>query len=218
MGKSFTQLKTKVLKNKNIKTEYDGLVHENKILSKLTTPQKVQTFLESIPFNFEKEGVTCMSAKTALVANKAHCIEGAFIACAALLLQGREASIVSLKVKKPDDDHIIVFFKENGYFGALSKTNHPVLRYRDPVYKSVRELVMSYFHEYFLYSSGKKTLVGYTKPISMKRYGTDWITGDGDVWDIGNAIYKTPIIPIVPESNRHLLRNATEFERNSLNV
>lgn len=191
---------------------------EYKILSKLNTPQKIQTFLESITFNFEKNGVTCMSAKTALRANKAHCIEGAFIACAALLLQGREASIVSLKVKKPDDDHIIVLFKENGYFGALSKTNHPVLRYRDPVYRSVRELVMSYFHEYFLYSSGKKTLIGYTKPITMKKYGTKWITGDEDVWDVGNAIYNTPVLPIVPQANKRLLRDATTFERQSLDI
>lgn len=191
---------------------------EYKVLSKLNTPLKIQTFLESIPFNFEKDGETCMSAKTALALNKAHCIEGAFIACAALLLHEREASIVSLKVKKGDDDHVIVLFKENGFYGAISKTNHPVLRYRDPVYKSVRELVMSYFHEYFLYSTGKKTLVGYTKPINMKQFGTDWITADGDVWDIGNAIYTTPIIPIVPEANKRFLRDTTLFERKSLNV
>ena len=159
-----------------------------------------------------------MSASSALEKNTAHCIEGAFIACAALLLQGREAQIVSLKVKKPDDDHIIVLFKENGFYGALSKTNHPVLRYRDPIYKTVRELVMSYFHEYFLYATGKKTLVGYTKPINLKRYKDAWITASGDVWEIGNAIYNEPILNIVPEANKRLLRNATNFERAALDV
>jgi hypothetical protein len=198
---------------------FEKQTKEYKLLSKLNTPQKVQTFLESIPFNFEKDGVTCFSAQRALQENKAHCIEGAFIACAALLIQGREATIVSLKVKKPDDDHIIVLFKENGYYGALSKTNHPVLRYRDPVYKTVRELVMTYFHEYFLYTSGKKTLIGYTKPINLKKkYATDWITNIEDVWDVGNAIYNTPVIPIVPDANKKQLRNATSFERTALDV
>jgi len=187
-------------------------------LFKLNTPQKIQTFLEKIPFNHEKNGETCMSAYGVLQENKAHCIEGAFLACACLLLQGRLPRIVSLKVQKGDDDHIIILFTENGYFGALSKTNHPVLRYRDPIYRSVRELVMSYFHEYFLYTNGKKTLVGYTKPINLKRYGTKWITEDDNVWDIGEAIYHTPIITIVPEENKKYIRNATPFERTSLDV
>ncbi len=192
--------------------------NEYKLLSKLNTPQKVQTFLESIPFNHEENGMTCRSGYLALKENKAHCIEGAFIGAFALHLQGRDATLVSLKVKKPDDDHVIVLFKENGFYGALSKTNHPVLRYRDPVYKTVRELVMSYFHEYFLYTNGKKTLQGYTKPINLKRYGTKWITGEEDVWEIGNDIYNLPIITIVPDANKHLLRNATQFERTSLDV
>jgi hypothetical protein len=123
---------------------------------------------------------------------------------------------VSLKVQKPDDDHIIVLFKENGYYGALSKTNHAVLRYRDPVYRSVRELVMSYFHEYYLYKNGVKTLLGYTKPINLNHFGTDWIDAEGDVFLIGHAIYKTPVISIVPPQNRKYLRKATPFELKTL--
>ncbi len=192
---------------------------EYKLLSKLNTPQKIQTFLESIPFNHETKGETCMSVASVLRENKAHCIEGAFVACACLMLGGRQPKIVSLKVNDThDDDHIIVIFKENGYFGALSKTNHAVLRYRDPVYKSIRELVMSYFHEYFLYKDGKKTLIGYTKPINMKQYRTSWITSTNDVFDIGNAIYKTPVISIIPAENKKFLRNATPFEREALDV
>lgn len=191
---------------------------EYKTLSKLNTPQKVQTYLEKIPFNHEKRGETCMSVYGVLKNNKAHCIEGAFLACACLMLQGRNPLIVSLKVKKGDDDHIITLFKENGYYGALSKTNHPVLRYRDPVYRSVRELVMSYFHEYFLYTTGKKTLLGYTKPINLKRYGSAWITSKENVWDVGIHIYKTQVISIVPVQNKKLIRDATDFERTSLDV
>jgi hypothetical protein len=186
---------------------------EYRLLKKLDTPEKMQTFLESIPYNHERSGETCMSPTRVLRENKAHCIEGAFLACTAFMLAGREPLIVSLKVTKPDDDHIIVVFKENGYYGALSKTNHAVLRYRDPVYRSVRELVMSYFHEYFLYGNGKKTLVGYTKPINMKRFGTKWINAGEDLWDIAEIIYDAPVVSTVPVKNKKYIRTATAFER-----
>ncbi len=191
---------------------------EYTLLSKLNTPQKIQLFLEQLPFNHEKEGETCMSVFRVLKERKAHCLEGAFVACAALMLSGRKPIIVSLKVEKPDDDHIIVLFKENGFYGALSKTNHPVLRYRDPVYRSVRELVMSYFHEYFMYQDGTKTLRGYTKPINLKRYGKAWLTSAEDVWEIGHAIYKMPVISIVPPHNKKYLRKATPFEQKALDT
>lgn len=191
---------------------------EFQLLSKLNTPEKIQTFLEEIPFNHEKKGETCMSVQGILTENKAHCIEGAFLACACLMLAGRQPLIVSLKVKKSDDDHIIIIFKQNGYYGALSKTNHPVLRYRDPIYRSLRELVLSYFHEYFLYSNGEKTLIGYTKPINMKRFGTQWINAEDNVWDIAENIFDMPIISIIPKENKKYIRNATAFERKTLNV
>lgn len=191
---------------------------EYSLLSKLNTPEKIQTFLESIPFNHEKKGETCMSPLRVLREHTAHCIEGAFLACVCLMLSGRKPIIVSLKVKKSDDDHILIIFKQNGYYGALSKTNHPVLRYRDPIYRTIRELVMSYFHEYFLYTDGTKTLLGYTNPINMKRFGTKWITAEADLWDIAESIYNTPIIQIVPSKNKRFLRKATKFERKSLNV
>lgn len=191
---------------------------EYTLLSKLNTPQKIQTFLEQIPFNHEKNGETCKSVSMVLRDNTAHCIEAAFLAGVCLMLQNRKPLIVSLKVKRPDDDHILVIFLENGYYGALSKTNHAVLRYRDPIYRSIRELVMSYFHEYFLYQNGEKTLLGYTKPINLKRYGTRWMTAGNDVWDIAEKIYNAPIISIVPDKNKQYLRNATAFEQKTLNI
>jgi hypothetical protein len=191
---------------------------EFKILSKLDSPDMIQTFLDHIPFNHEKDGETCMSAARVLSVRKAHCMEGSFVACAALLQMGEKPHIVSLKVEKTDYDHIIVLFKRNGYYGALSKTNHPVLQYRDPVYRSVRELVMSYFHEYFLYTSGRKTLLGYTKPINLNRYGKKWLTAEEDVWDIAEKIYDAPIISVVPKKNKDLLRRATTFEREAFSA
>jgi hypothetical protein len=189
-----------------------------KALARLNTPQKIQSFLDSIPFNDEENGETCMSAHRVLKEKKAHCLEGAFLACACLMVAGRKPIIVSLKAKKPDYDHIIILFKENGFFGALSKTGHPVLSYRDPVYKSVRELVMSYFHEYFLFKKGTKTLLGYTRPMHMSRFGTKWITAEEDLWDIATKIYYAPITKVVPPKNKRLIRKVPNAERKALDV
>lgn len=191
---------------------------EFKFLKKLDTPQKIQTFLDSIPFNNEENGETCMSVKRVLAERRAHCMEGAFFACACLVAAGRKPIIVSLKAKKPDYDHIIVLFKENRYFGALSKTGHPVLSYRDPVYRTVRELVMSYFHEYFLFKKGTKTLVGYTNPINLMRYDTRWINEEQDLWDIAEAVYDAPVNAVVPEVNRRHIRTVPFSERKALDV
>lgn len=184
-----------------------------KILSSLNTPQKIQTFLEEMSFNYEKQGETCMSPMRVLKERKAHCIEGAMLACVCLMLQKEKPLIVSLKVTPDDYDHIVTIFKRNGYYGAISKTNHAVLRYRDPVYRSVRELVMTYFHEYFLTSNGEKTLLGYTDPINMRRFGTKWITAEEELWKIAETIFDTPINSVVPKENRRNIREAQPFEQ-----
>ena len=188
------------------------------VFKKLNTPAKIQDFLESIPFNYEKNGESCMSPRRVLQNKKAHCIEGALFAGVALLLNSEDAVVVNLKVEKEDDDHIVTLYKRNGYFGAISKTNHNVLRFRDPVYKTVRELVMTYFHEYFLTSNGKKTLLGYSKPINLKKFGTNWITDEKDLWDIAEIIYDSPITLIVPKENKKFIRHATVVERKSASI
>jgi hypothetical protein len=181
-------------------------------LEKLNTPAKVQEYLDSTPSNKEPNGETCMSPRRVLLERKAHCIEGAMLACAAFMLTGRKPLILNLKVSKGDDDHVVALFKENGYWGAVSKTNHSVLRYRDPVYRTVRELAMSYFHEYFLTDTGKKTMLGYSRPINMKRFGVSWITADKDLWDIAEYIYDSYHYSAVPEKNKKLLRKASSLE------
>lgn len=186
---------------------------EYKKLIRLNTPEKIQTYLEQIPMNFEEGGETCMSPRRVLRERKAHCIEGALLAGVCLMLQGEKPHIVNLKVMKNDVDHIITLFKRNGLYGAISKTNHCVLRYRDPVYKSIRELVMSYFHEYFLPQNGTKTLLGYTKPINLHRFGTKWITAEEDLWGIAECIYDTPTIPVIPKESKKSIRLATSFEQ-----
>jgi hypothetical protein len=212
--KIWQRLRTYVINN----TMNELSKEDKQFLKSLHTPYKIQDFLDSISFNLEENGPTNMSPKRVLKERKAHCIEGALLAGICLWLNKKQPLIVSLKVKQSDYDHIIVLYKENGYYGAISKTNHSVLRFRDPVYKNVRELVMSYFHEYFLLGTGEKTLLGYTKPINIKKFGTKWIGRDDNLEDIAEQIYDTPIIEIVPKENKKNLRNAHEVEQEAAKV
>ena len=191
---------------------------EEKFLCALTTPEKIQDYLDSIPFNHEEHGETCRSAYGVIQHKKAHCLEGAFFACAALLYQKKTPYILSLKVTQEDNDHVITLYKEHGYWGAISKTNHVVLGFRDPVYKSIRELVMSYFHEYFLLKNGKKTLHGYSNPINLKRFGTSWIDSPEDQFPIAYTIAEGYHRPIIPKEIKLPIRKATPFERKVVSI
>lgn len=191
---------------------------EEKFLRSLTTPQKIQDYLESIPFNHEEGGETCMSARRVIEEKKAHCLEGAFLACAALLFQKRKPLILSLKVTDKDYDHVITLYKEGKYWGAISKTNHAVLAFRDPVYTTVRELAMSYFHEYFLVKNGDKTLRGYSRPINLAHFGVSWITGDEDLFTIAETISDTVHLPVIPEGHEKFIRRATKLEQSSASI
>ncbi len=188
---------------------------ELRALKKLKTPARIQDFIDTIPFNFEQSGETCMSPMVVLEKRRAHCLEGALLACATLSLLGDSPLLMHLKVSRGDDSHAVALFKRNGYFGAISQTNHAVLGYRDPVYKTIRELALSYFHEYFLYTNGKKTLIAYSQPFSLKKY-LHWETRTDNLWDIADALSCSPHIALVPEKNKNMIRNATLFERNSL--
>ena len=154
---------------------------EEGIFKRLSTPTKIQDFINSIPNNFEKNGETCMSPRRVLREKKAHCIEGAMFSASALWYHGKSPLVVHFATDR-DEDHVIAVFKESGYWGAISKSNHSLMRYRDPIYKTLRELCMSYFNEYFMYENGRKTLIGYTKPINLSRFGKNWITSEKDLW------------------------------------
>lgn len=159
-----------------------------------------------------------MSPSRVLKERRAHCIEGAMLAATALWLQGEKPLIMSLKVSRGDYDHIVALYKKNGHWGAISKTNHSVLRFRDPIYRTVRELALSYFHEYFLISNGKKTMRGYSRPINMKRFGRNWVKSEGDLWDIGNTIFNSPHIEVVPKKNEKHIRKAHTLERRAASL
>ena len=107
---------------------------------------------------------------------------------------------------------MVALFKVADRWGAISKTNHAVLRYREPVYKSIRELAMSYFHEYFTNNNGKKTLLSYSKPFNMKKFGGGWVTEEGDLWEIGAMLDDSPHIAVAPKSISKHYRKADQIE------
>ena len=112
---------------------------EQAVFKKLSTPNRIQDYLEALPQNFSKKsGETCRSPRRLLKDKRAYCLEGAVFAAAALAYHGRSPLLLDLQTTDDDQDHVLALFKEGGLWGAISKTNNPVLRWRDPIYKSVR--------------------------------------------------------------------------------
>lgn len=183
-----------------------------KILKNLDTPAKIQDFLEKLPANFEKNGETCRSPLGVLKHREAHCLEGAIFAAACLRLNGHKPLILDLKAHRRDLDHVIAPFKLKNHWGAISKTNHAVLRYREPAYQNIRELVMSYFHEYFL-DNGQKTLQSHSEPIDLSRFDKKgWMTSDKNLWYIDRYLRQVPHKPILSATMAKNLRKTDPIE------
>lgn len=184
---------------------------EFRVFEKLDTPAKVQDFLDTLPINFERKGDTCRSPLRALRAGEIHCMEGALIAAAAFWYHGRPPLLLDLKTTERDESHVIALFKERGRWGAVSKTNHAVLRYRDPVFASPRELAMSYFNEYFL-DNGRKTLRSHSGPFDLRRWEKEWLTAPRNLWSLVRALDAAPHRAILPPGAARALRQADAIE------
>lgn len=184
---------------------------EKILLRKLNTPVKVQDFLNTLKFNFEENGETLRSPLFVLREGKAHCIEGALLGAYILSLHGFTPYLMHLKATKGDYDHVVTPFKVDGFWGALSKTNHAVLRYREPIYKNIRELAMSYFHEYFL-NNGKKTLRQYSKLLDLNTFEKGWEVEEEDLWGIDEELDKIKHYDIMSKAFIKKLRLADVIE------
>lgn len=194
------------------------------LLKKLSTPNKVQDFLDHFPVNFSKIGEPVQSPNQVLKNKRAHCIEAAILAAAALAYHGRPALLMDLQASGDDEDHVVALFKENDLWGAVSKTNHPVLRWRDAIYKNERELALSYFNEYFLFDTshynkkvpknnlGKKTLRNYSKSFDLSKIDPAkwWNAKDLD-W-LAEKLDASPHFPLFPKSAIKNLRKASVLE------
>jgi hypothetical protein len=187
------------------------------LMKKLNTPAKVQDFLNGLKFNFEKRGETLKSPLFTLRARNAHCMEGALLGAYILSTHGFTPYVMYLKAEKGDYDHVIAPFKIGNFWGALSKTNHAVLRYREPIYKNIRELALSYFHEYFLSygsNSGQKTLRQYSKLLNLNTF-ENWTNKKGNLWEIDKKLDKIKHYDIIPKAYIKKLRKADEIEINA---
>ena len=188
-------------------------VEEQRLLKTLSTPAKIQDFTNTFRFRIVGANETCLSPRMVLQNREAQCVEGAMFAAAALRFHGFRPLIVDLVSTKHDQDHVIAVFQTHGYWGAISKTNHGVLRYREPVYRSIRELAMSYFHEYFLQSNRKKTLRSFSKPVDLSRFDqSEWETSKEPLWYIPEYLVKIPHTQILNRSQIAKLRIADPIE------
>ena len=179
-------------------------------LARLSTPRAIQDFLVDFPQNFEPEGDTARSVEQTLKHRRAHCIEGAMVAAFALWLQGHPPLLLDFSAHQ-DMDHVIAPFRVNGKWGAISKTNYVCLRWRDPVYRSVRELAMSYFHEYA--KGPRKTLRSYSKPYDLSALPPEkWVNNPKDCWEIADLITATRHYDIVTDAEAKALRHRDDVE------
>lgn len=161
------------------------------VLKRLSTPRRIQDYLDSIPINHERRRQSCSSPLVTLRRGSAHCMEGALVAALALWMHGEPPLIMDLKTARGDVDHLVTLFRVDGFWGAITKTNHAVLRYREPMFRDLRELAVSYFHEYSL-PDGRKTLRSYSAAFDLRLHGTEWVTSTDDLWDLEWAIDQSP--------------------------
>ncbi len=191
---------------------------ERRIFSKLDSPTKIQNFLESIPTNYELGGETNYSPRNVLKHKTAHCFEGAVLAAAVLAYHGKKPLLMDFATTYDDEDHCVALFKEKNRWGAISKTNHTVLRYRDPVYETPRELAMSYFHEYYLHD-GRKSLRGFSKPFDLSLFPPErWVINEKPLEWLLTKIAKGHYYSIASDSTMRRLRRATKIEIKALDI
>ncbi len=161
------------------------------MLLRLATPEAVQRFLdERVTYNHEPAGETLRSPRRVLRDRVAHCMEGALFAASAMRFHGRPPIVMQLRAVK-DEDHVLALIREKrgrGAWGAVAKSKYTGLRFREPVYRSLRELVMSYFDQYFN-GRREKTLRGYARPVLLTRFDRrSWQWAEEDLWDMGDFI------------------------------
>lgn len=180
--------------------------HERKLLSALRSPAQIQRFLDDeIVYNKEPDRDTCHSPRTVLAQRSAHCMEGALFAAMALRRLGHPALLVDLEAVR-DSDHVLAVYRVDGHWGALAKSDYSGLRSREPIYKTIRELALSYFEHYYN-AAGEKTLRAYSRPVNLARFdgSLQWMTTREELWPIPEYLCEIPHARIVPKHWEHNL-------------
>ncbi|MCU0805895.1 MAG: hypothetical protein MUF79_12550 [Burkholderiales bacterium] len=185
---------------------------EFRTLARLDSPRKIQDFLSfEVRQNFEPDGDTVLSVREVLAQRRAHCIEGAMVAACALWIHGEPPLLAHMGAVN-DYDHVIALYRRGRCWGAISKTNAPPLRYRDPVYRSLRELMMSYFHEYSN-RRREKTLRNYSVAFDLRRMDPAlWVTNEKSCWEVDDALGEIRHYDLVTLRQVKLLRTRDRVE------
>src|SRR4030081_946650 len=179
---------------------------ELRTLRALRTPAGVQRFLDDLPYNL---AYTARSPKKVLQDHTASCLEGAIFAAAALRVLGFPALIFDLEAER-DTDHVVAIFKVRGAWGAVAKSNFTGCRYREPVYRTLRELAMSYFNVYFNLRF-ERTLRRYSRPANPARFDhLCWMTTEKPIWFIAALLCEIPHIPLLTHAMEKRLANPAE--------
>jgi hypothetical protein len=174
---------------------------EARLLKSLSTPWKIQNFLNSLPYNTEPGGDTCRSPRRVMRDRTAHCFEAALFAAAALRVHGFPPLILDLEAVR-DTDHVIAVYKMDGCWGAIALSNYSGLRFREPIYRSLRELAVSYFEDYYN-PKGEKTLRKFSRPVRLARFdAVHWMTAEDDLWVIAEYLVDIPHTPILKTARR----------------
>ena len=186
---------------------------EFSVLRRLSRPEKIQAYLNATPINHEIGGETVLAVREVIRQRRAHCIEGAMFAACALWVNGEPPMVMHLDCHESDFPHVVALFRRAGAWGAISKTNGAPLRYRDPIYRSLRELALSYFHEYSN-RRGHKTLRSYSTPFDMRRLDpADWVTSSKSCWSTHDRLVGLRHYPLITRRQERLLAKRDAFER-----
>ncbi len=162
-------------------------------LRSLRTPHQIQRLLEDMPYHHAN---TAWSPRVVLRERAAHCLEGAIFAAAALRVNGFKPLLWDLESTR-DTDHVLAIFQYDRHWGAIGKSNFAGLRYREPVYRSLRELAMSYFDSYYNLL-GERTLRAFSRPVNLSRFDRrNWMTTEEPVWFIAEHLCDISHTPVV---------------------
>ena len=172
----------------------------------MKNPYGIQKFLDDASYHLED---TAWSPRRVLAEQTAHCLEGAIFAAAALQANGYPPLLLDFEAEH-DTDHVIAIYKENGCWGAVAKSNYTSCRWREPVYKSLRELALSYFNAYFNLRR-ERTLRRFSVPVNLKRFDDqNWMTTDKDVWFIVYHLFEIKHYPLITAAQAKRLHRVDE--------
>ncbi len=180
------------------------------VFRRLTRPDKIQEFLDSeVGYNTEKRGATCGSPRRVVRDRRAQCIEGALFGAAALRMIGHPPLLLDLEAVR-DTDHVLAIFRSHGCWGAVAKSNYSGLRFREPVYRTLRELAMSYFEHYYNLR-GEKTLRNCSRPVNLRPFDDrKWMTAEDDIWYVPEYLCEVAHTPLLDHQQ---VRGLTRMDR-----